>query len=175
MSFAGRRLSWLDDPRLAEVAASAFPAWLWSIDATHVLWANATGAAIFGAPTTAALPARKFDAGQPAAAQILRLAATLTPGAGPRPERLRGFGAGVGRALTCQCAQIALADGTAAILVAASERAGPDLPLNERLRRLLAGAEEPVAAFAADGAVMQVSGHAGERLSAAISIAQIGA
>src|SRR5262249_39428081 len=45
----------------------------------------------------------------------------------------------------------------------------------EGWRRFGAGAEDPVAAFAADGAVMQVSGHAGERLSAASSIAQIGA
>ena len=44
----------------------------------------------------------------------------------PQPVRLRGFGAGIGRALTCQCSRIVLPDGSEAILVAATERAGPD-------------------------------------------------
>ena len=41
------------DPRLeaqvADHATSAAPAWLWSADGSQILWANAVGAAIFGA------------------------------------------------------------------------------------------------------------------------------
>jgi PAS domain S-box-containing protein len=175
MSEFGTRLLWLRDPRLAALAASALPAWLWSIDAARVLWANPTGAAIFGAPTAAVLCARRFDAGQPAAAQVARLAASLAPGAAPRLERLRGFGAGVGRALTCQCRHITLADNTAAVLIVATERAGPDLPLSERVRRLLAGCGEPVAAFAADGSLMHMPSEARASFGAATSLAAIGA
>src|SRR5438309_34070 len=126
MSDPATELRWLRDARLAPLSLSAMPAWLWAADASHVLWANPTGAAIFGAANPATLAARKFDAGQPAAAQVAHLAATLTPGAAPRLERLRGFGAGIGRALTCACSSIALADGTPAILLSATERAGPN-------------------------------------------------
>ena len=117
-------LPWLRDDRLAPVATSALPAWLWSADANRILWANPTGAAIFGAATAAAINTRKFDAGQPAAARIAQLAATLPPDGSTRLERLRGFGAGVGRALACACSRITLADDTPAVLVVAAERAG---------------------------------------------------
>src|SRR3954468_21797286 len=106
MSEPDVRLIWLREPHLRLLAVSAMPAWLWSRDATQVLWANPTGAAIFGAPTAVALATRKFDASHPAAAQVVRLAATL-PGKGARRlERLRRFGAGIGRALTCHCASV---------------------------------------------------------------------
>jgi hypothetical protein len=144
----------LGDPRLGEHATSARPAWLWSLDATRVLWANPIGAAIFGAASPAALAARQFDTGQPAAAQIANLAVNLPLGAPPRPERLRAFGAGVGRTLSVLCSQIALPDGQAAILVVATEPAGPALGLAERATRLLVGAEQPVAIFAADGRLL---------------------
>jgi PAS domain S-box-containing protein len=144
-------LIWLSEARLRPLALGSAPAWLWSVDAARIIWANPTGAAIFGAATPAALSARRFDSGQPAAAQVARLAEMLTADAAARIERLRGFGAGLGRALTCACARIILADGTAAILIAATERAGPDLPLGERVRRLLAGCDQPVAAFGTNG------------------------
>src|SRR6266849_6406052 len=131
-------LACLRDERLAPVATSVLPAWLWSADANRILWANPTGAAIFGAATSAASSTRKFDAGQPAAAQIAQLAATLPPDGSPRLERLRGFGAGVGRTLTCACARITLPGNVAAILVSANEPAGPNLTLPERVRRLFA-------------------------------------
>src|SRR5262245_28410745 len=115
MGASGFQRTCLPDDRLAAVATSASPAWLWSVDATRILWANAVGAAIFGSPTSAAIRARKFDASEPAAVQIARLASASIPGAPPRLERLRGFGAGVGRALTCACSHIALGDGTPAI------------------------------------------------------------
>src|SRR5258707_12517813 len=132
MSEPATRLVWLREPQLRPLAVSALPAWLWSRDATSVLWANPTGAAILGAQTTAALATRKFDTDQPASVQGARLATTLPPGGAPRLERLRGFGARICRALTCNCASVTLADGTPALLIVAVERAGPDLPLAER-------------------------------------------
>src|SRR5262245_24460789 len=101
MNASGSRLIWLCDPRLRPLALSTQPAWLWSLDATHVLWANSVGAAIFGAQTPAVLAERRFDTGQPAAAQAGWLASILLPDGTPRVERLRGFGAGLGRALAC--------------------------------------------------------------------------
>src|ERR1700733_14515800 len=86
----------LRNPRLAALATSARPAWLWSADAAQILWANPAGAALFGPPSAA-----WFAAAGPAAAQIRRLAATLPSAGTPRLERLRGFGVGFGRALTC--------------------------------------------------------------------------
>src|SRR6188768_2874589 len=117
----------LGDPRLGQHATSPQPAWLWSTDASRVLWANPTGAAIFGAASPSALAARQFDTGQLAAAQIANLASNLPLGAPPRPEYLRAFGAGVGRTLSVLCSQIALSDGRLAILVVATEPAGPVL------------------------------------------------
>src|SRR5260370_39006885 len=135
MSGSGFQLSLLRDGRLAPLATSALPAWLWSTDGNRIVWATAAGAAVFGAPTSAAVGSRRFTRSEPAPAQIARFAATLSPGAAPRLERLRGFGAGIGRALTCACSHILLADDTPAILVVALERAGPDLPLGERVAR----------------------------------------
>src|SRR5262245_61298070 len=117
MSGSGFQLSCLRDPKLAPLATSALPAWLGSADASHSRWANPTGGAIFGAPTSLAVAARQFAPSHPTAAQIARLAATLPEGAAPRLERLRELGAGVGRALTCACSHIMLPDRTSAILV----------------------------------------------------------
>jgi hypothetical protein len=168
-------LPWLRDERLAPVATSALPAWLWSADASRILWANPTGAAIFGAATSAAISTRKFDAGQPAAAQIAQLAATLPPDGSPRVERLRGFGAGVGRALACACSRVTLADDTPAVLVVAAERAGPELALNERVRRLLTGCDEPVAAFTPEGKLVHATPAAAACLDGATSLDTLGA
>ena len=85
--------AWLNDPRLAAHALSPTPVWLWSADATRILWANPTAAAIFDAASPGALAALRFDPKHPAAAQIARLAGTLPQGGAARLERLRGFGA----------------------------------------------------------------------------------
>src|SRR6266545_4137912 len=164
----------LRDGRLAPIATSALPAWLWSADASRILWANPTAAAIFGAASSAAISTRKFDTGQPAAAQIAQLATSLPADGSPRVERLRGFGAGVGRALACACSRVALADDTIAILVVATERAGPDLPLDERARRLLAGCDQPVAAFTPGGTLIHATPAAKPRLDRATSLAALG-
>src|SRR3954451_9763628 len=99
MSEAISGLFWLRDPRLAPLALGPWPAWAWSLDGMRILFANRTGAAIFGAETPAALAARCFE-GSETAAQVMRLATTL-PGDGEnRVERLCGFGAGPERTLT---------------------------------------------------------------------------
>ncbi|HEX5509613.1 MAG TPA: PAS domain-containing protein, partial [Pseudolabrys sp.] len=168
-------LSYLSDRRLAAHALSPMPAWLWRIDGSRVLWANPTAAAIFNAPSPAALATRDFAAAHPAAAQIARLAETLPVGGTPRLERLRGFGAGVGVALTCLCSRVTLEDNKAAILVVATERAGPALSLPERVRRLLIGGKKPAAAFSADGELIEASAGAHEFLGSARDLISLGA
>jgi PAS domain S-box-containing protein len=151
MSGIEYQLSWLADPRLADHALSPSPIWLWRADASGILWANPTAAAIFDAESPAALAQRSFDPKHPSAAQIARLAGTLPQGGAPRLERLRGFGAPIGGTLLCLCSRLTLADNSNAILVVATERAGKDLSLPERARRLLADIERPAAIFSADG------------------------
>src|SRR5579871_521261 len=165
----------LHDPRLAPHAVSALPVWLWSVDGTRVLWANAVAAAIFGARSPAALSQQTFDASNTAATQMARVGATLSDGGAVRLERLRGFGAGFGRALTCQCSRLALADATGAVLVAAAERAGPDLSLDERARRLLDGIDTPFAVFAEDGRLIHATPAALERIGVATDLIALGA
>ena len=48
MSGPGFQLSLLRDGRLAPLATSALPAWLWRPDGTRIVWANAAGVAVFG-------------------------------------------------------------------------------------------------------------------------------
>src|ERR1700734_878277 len=124
MTFVESELALLRDPRLAALATNPWPAWLWSTDVSRMLWANAAGAALFGGGDTRECVQRRFDSNSPAAAQIIRLAATLPSAGPPRLERLRGFGLGFGRALTCACSRLVVADGKAAVLVAAAEPAG---------------------------------------------------
>jgi PAS domain S-box-containing protein len=174
MSIVEDELALLRHPRIAALSASACPAWLWSVDGTQIVWANAVGAAIFGAATAAEYRQRRFDAGDTSAAQIIRLAATLPPAAQERLERLRGFGASFGRALTCACARIVLDDGKAAVLVAAAEPAGPHLPLSERVSRLFGDCEEPIAAFTADGTLLHTNKAAQARLGGATRLSALG-
>ncbi|MGB7259975.1 MAG: hypothetical protein WBD48_18015, partial [Pseudolabrys sp.] len=175
MSATEFRFAYLSDPRLAAHALSPMPAWLWGTDAAQILWSNPTGAAIFSARSPAALREISFDAKHAAAAQIARLAGTLPQGGAQRLERLRGFGAGVGAALTCLCSRITLADNSAAVLVISTERAGPDLPLPERVRRLLADSATPAAAFSADGELIEATPAAAERFGAARDLIALGA
>src|SRR5689334_15041228 len=116
--------NYLSEPKLAAHALNPVPVWLWSADATRILWANPTGAEIFGALSPSAVAAREFEPSHTAALQIARLAGTLPRGGAPRLERLRGFGASVGGTLICLCARMTLADDRAAVLVVSAERAG---------------------------------------------------
>src|ERR1700681_2493291 len=94
MSDVASHLALLRDPRLAALATSAAPAWLWSTDATRIIWANPVGAAIFGLTSPAALAARRFEPREQTAAQIARLLGTLRLGGAARLERLRGVRSG---------------------------------------------------------------------------------
>lgn len=167
-------LALLKIPRLAALATSPRPAWLWSADASSVVWANAVGAAIFGAANAAEIDAVRSGATDAAAAQISRIAVSLPPGGQERLERLRGFGAGFGRALLCSCSRIALPDGSAAILVAANETGGPVLPLRERVRRILPDGAEALAAFSSDGALLHANAAALARLGGADTLSVLG-
>lgn len=138
----------LSEPTLALHATGALPAWLWSVDGRKLLWANPGGAAIFGAETCAASIDRDFEASHPAATQIAAIAASLPVSGTPRLQRLRGFGTGFGRMLTCICSRVTH-DDAAAVLIVAAEPAGPRLSLAERAQRLFEGCDEPVAVYAA--------------------------
>jgi len=173
MTFVESELALLRDPRLAAPATSPWPAWLWGADASRILWANAAGAALFGAADTPECVQRRFDVKNPAAAQIVRLAATLPSAGPPRLERLRGFGLGFGRALTCACSRLVVMDGKAAVLIVAAEPAGPALSLVERVRRLF-GDDEPLAVFAADGALVHATAAARVELGEANSLSALG-
>ncbi|MFD2182311.1 ATP-binding protein [Rhodoplanes azumiensis] len=136
--------------RLTVHAVAAAPVWLWSTDATRLLFANPAGAAVLGGGSFADLADRRFDPADPMGAQVARLAATLYPSGTTILHRLRGFGAPLGRALLCACTRVTV-DGRGAVLVVAQEPAGPRLSFAERVRRLCAAFEVPVAAYAADG------------------------
>jgi PAS domain S-box-containing protein len=163
----------LRDPRLAALATAASPAWLWSTDGSRMLWANAVGAAIFGAASVSALVQRRFKSSDIAGAQVIRLGATLPSRAQERLERLRGFGAGFGRALTCVCSRVVLDDGRAAVLIVASEAAGPALTLGERVRRLFADGNDAIAAFGADGTLVHANAAAWARLAGATTLSAL--
>ncbi len=175
MNDLGSLFSYLRDPKLAAHATSALPAWIWSADATRVLWANPTAAAAFDAASPAALAGYTIDPKGSAALQIARIAGTLPLGAPPRLERLRGFGARFGRALLCACSRISLEDRTPAILVLATELVGAGLPLAERVRRLSIGVDAPIAFFSGGGDLMHATPDGEARLLGLKSLAALGA
>lgn len=164
---------WLDDPRLADYALAPVPVWLWR-EVTSVLWANAPAAAIFDATSSAELAHRTFEPGHTASTQIRRLAGTLPGGGTERLERLRGFGAPLGSALTCFCARVTLPDHAAAILVVSTERVARDLSLPERAHRLIADVERPAAVFSADGELIDANAPARQRLGDKRDIGALG-
>lgn len=137
----------LSEPKLAVHATGAFPAWLWSTGGRRLIWANPAGAAIFGAETCAAIAGREFDADHAAASQIAAIAASMPVSGAPRLQRLRGFGDRIGRLITCICTRV-IYENAPAVLVVATEAAGPRLPLAARARRLFEGCGEPVAVYA---------------------------
>ena len=175
MSGIESQMTWLTDRRFADHALNPSPVWLWRADAQRILWANPTAAAIFDAASPAVLAERDFAVSHPSAAQIARLAATLPQGGGQRLERLRGFGAGIGGTLVCLCTRVTLADNSAAVLVIATERAGKDLSLPERARRLLADFKTPAAIFSADGELIEATTAAREQLGGKTDLIALGA
>lgn len=173
MSESRSLLDWLRDPRVAAHATGAVPAWLWSADASRILWANPVGAAIFDAASPAAIAGHMIDPKGTAALQIARLAASLPHGGAPRLERLRGFGGRFGRTLVCACSRIMLSDRTPAILIVSTERAGPALPLATQVQRLLIQYDEPIAMFSADGTLLQATAAATKLLRGATALSSL--
>lgn len=145
------QLRGVGDPRLSVHATSPLPAWLWSLDGTRVLWANAVGAKFFGAANAAILAQKTFGPADSHRRQVTRLARQLSASGAVRLERLRGFGAALGTLMTCACARLSFADGREAVLVTAMDAGSRTMPLVERLLRLVDGATVPMAAFAPDG------------------------
>jgi len=145
------QLRGVGDPRLAVHATSPLPAWLWSIDGARVLWANPVGARLFGAANSAGLADKVFGPADSHRRQVIRLAHQLPANGAVRLERLRGFGARLGTLMTCACARLDFADGGHAVLITAMDPTLRPMPLVERLHRLVAGANVPMAAFAPDG------------------------
>ena len=174
MSIIDGELVLLRHPRLAALATSAWPAWLWSTDGSQIVWANAVGAAIFGTASASACTQLRFDAADASAAQIIRLAEALPTAGQERLERLRGFGASFGRTLTCACSRIVLADGKAGVLIAATEPAGPKLTLGERVRRLFADDPKPIAGFTPEGTLVYANTAAQTRLRGATMLSALG-
>src|SRR4051794_11431359 len=174
MGEQGSLLGFLSDPRLAPYAVGDIPVWLWSADATRILWGNPAAAAIFNAASSTALTGHTIDPKGSAALQIARLAGTLPHGSAPRLERLRGFGGRMGGALLCTCSRISLADRTPAILVVATEKSGSRLPLQEQAQRLLAGCDAPAAVFSSDGTLLHATPTALAKLAGATSLAALG-
>src|SRR5450755_3744736 len=121
MNNAEFQLRGVGDRRLAVHATSALPVWLWSTDGTRILWANPVGARLFGAANGAGLANKNFGPADPHRRQVAQLAGQLVPGGAIRLERLRGFGAPLGRLVTCGCARLDFSDGSHGILIAAAE------------------------------------------------------
>lgn len=183
MSEPASALDFLRDPRISVHATAAQPAWLFSADGGTILWVNPAAAAWIGTDSPAALGGHTLSPAHPLRTQLNQLAGLLMPGAPPRLARLRGlgdglgsgWGVGLGRPLTCTVASVALPSGRNAVLVTAAETTAPELPFDERLRRLLAGCEEPAALFAADGKLLHATPSARARLGTAETLAQVGA
>lgn len=157
MSDADFLLHGIRDPRLAVHATSAIPAWVWSLDGSRILWTNAAGARLFNARNAAVLAERTIGAADPHRRQAAQLAARLSPTGTPRLERLRGFGAPLGRLLTCSCARLTFADGTSGLLIAATEPVGRPIPLTERLANLVDSVDTPAVIFTPNGALAGVN------------------
>lgn len=137
----------IHDERLAALSLAAAPAWVWSTDGEHLLWANAAGCAFFGADNEAALIAKHFGPADPHRRQVKQLAPRLSSSGALRLERLRGFGAPLGGLMTCGCAKVSLR-GTEGILIAA-ELPWTRVPaFSERVAALIESIEQPVIAFA---------------------------
>ena len=157
MSEARSLLVFLSDPRLAPYATGRISGVAVERGRNPHPVGQSAAAAIFNAASPHALTGHTIDPKGSAALQIARLAGTLPHGAAPRLERLRGFGGRFGGALMCGCSRIMLADRTPAHPGGRDAMAGPALSLAEQAQRLLAGCDEALALFAADGALLHAT------------------
>ena len=174
MNIVEFQLRGISDPRLAAHASSPLPAWLWSTDGAHVLWANPVGAQAFGATDGMSLSKRNFGPADMHRRQVAQLAGRLPPSGAIRLERLRGFGATLGMLITCFCARLEFADGSQGILIVTTEPVGRSMPLAERLRNLTEGIDAPVAAFARDGMLVDASKLARSLLGGVVDLLDAG-
>jgi PAS domain S-box-containing protein len=154
MSAADTLIALSRDPRFSPYATSAVPAWLWAPAESRLLWANASGAALLGAPTPAALAEQRYATDDPFAIEIARVSATLPPTGAPR---LGQFQLGTHR-LTCTCSRTALPGDAHGVLIIGSEPMRPALPLAERAARLFSSGSQAVAVFSADGKLLYATG-----------------
>lgn len=152
MSDADFQLYGIRDPRLAVHATSGTPAWLWSADGARILWANAAGARLFGVRNAALLAEKAIGPADPHRRQAAQLASRLPAGT-TRLERLRGFGAPLGRLLTCACTRLSFPDGASGLLIVAAEPAGRAMPLTERLAPVIDSVTAPAMMFTIHGAL----------------------
>ena len=169
----GSLLGFLSDPRLALYAMADTPIWLWSADASRILWGNAEAAAIFNAASSGADWYHRPQAIEGAADSIWP-GTFMSHGGSPRLERLRGFGGRLGGAVMCACSRIALSDRTPAILIVATESAGPRLSTPNKAKRLLGSDSEPLALFAADGSLLAAISSAHAYVGEARDLAALG-
>ena len=175
MTLSGTLLGYLRDARIVPHAIAAAPAWLWAADGSRILWANAAGAAAFEEDSPKALGDRHFDPRHPVAREISRLAAALPAAGTMQLARLRGFAGGVGRIVLCSCSRLRATDGSAVILVAATEPLGSPLPFSERVRRLFAHGDDRMAVFAVDGSLLHAGADATDWLAGHATLADLGA
>lgn len=118
---------------LLQLVSDPRAAWLWSEDGGRVLWANASGAAFFGAHSISDLGSLAALEKSPARPHIARIAVS---GFTDRfsIDRLRFYRGLRVMLLTCQCKRILLPDGTSAALIVCADKG-------------ITSAEDPLAAF----------------------------
>ncbi len=157
MKSTGIPLRGLGDERLAIYAASHLPAWLWAVDGSRLLWANAAGARLFSIDRLGDVGNRTFDAADPHRRQVMQAARRLRADGQARLERLRGFGAPLGRLATCACSRLTLSNGTDAVLMVGMDAGGRAPPLRDRLKKLADDSETALAVFDAEGVFVGAS------------------
>ena len=166
-------LDLIAEPRVAALAWSASPAWLWTANGARLLFVNAAGAALLGETRPAALTEQNDDRLRAAASEISKIAGGLPMSGTGQLARLRALSGGLGRALMCLCARYRVADGTPAVLIIAQEPVKPALTLAERTRRLIDDADAAV--FAADGTLVHAGAGAAGALAGRTSLSALDA
>ena len=162
------------DPRLGAHLAAAHPAWLWTVDGSRILWANAAGAAALGLPLD---PGRVLGAALGPAdhhrREIERLARNLPASDAMRLQRMPGFGAAIGHLATCVCTRFA-ADEQPALLVVNIGYTGRPLPPALRLQFAVDGVDRPAAAFSVQGGLVAANRAAKRIIGNADDLARLG-
>lgn len=153
--------SYLDLTALSEIGALLLapqPAWLWSLNAKTVLWANAAAAAHSGAESIEALLGAETDRSS-TTLDIADVAAGLSE-AMPQMRQLQVAGADQGEPLWCLCTRFTLTDGSDVLLTVATEVGGNVDPVSVRAGRLvrsIAGHDIAVAIARTDGRIVATS------------------